>query len=253
MIKYEKKILSQGGQDGIIEHLFDRIGTINNPPFYVEFGFNSADMTGGTGANVANLFLNKGWKGLLLDGNFSNPAINLHKEFITSENICELFRKYHVPIESDYVSIDIDSCDLWIFRKIISEYRPRVVSVEYNGHFRIDSAITFPDNPVETWQYDRVYGASLKALRMVGEEFGYKLVHVVSNLDLFFVRDDLWLDPVPSLKDFGYASGTYFAHPPCRSGRENIMIDYETWRMTGNMDAAKKAAQSQIHLLTQLP
>lgn len=35
--------------------------------------------------------------GLLMDGSNENPAINLHKEYMTSENIADLFKKYNVP------------------------------------------------------------------------------------------------------------------------------------------------------------
>ena len=253
MDQHEKKVLSQLGQDGVLEHIFDTIKTENVPPYFVEFGFNSNKMEGGSGSNTAHLYLHKGWRGLLLDGDFSNPSINLHKEFITSKNICELFEKYKVPKSPDYVSIDIDSCDLWVFRAMLEKYTPRVVTVEYNGHFPIDSAVTFPDDPKETWQLDRIYGASLKALRMVGEEFGYKLVHVVSMLDAFFVRGDLWEKDAPPLETFADKSGRYFGHPPCVSGRENIMIDYGVWRETKDVEKAREAAKKHTYLLTQHP
>lgn len=32
-----------------------------------------------------------------MDGGNENPAINLHKEFITSDNIVDLFKKHEVP------------------------------------------------------------------------------------------------------------------------------------------------------------
>ena len=86
--RHHKKIYSQKGQDGVIEYIFNNIGTTNQ--YFIEFGFNAQTMFGGTGPNTANLYKN-GWKGLLLDGDNENSAINLHKEFIGPDNIVSLF------------------------------------------------------------------------------------------------------------------------------------------------------------------
>lgn len=239
----ERKIYSQSGQDGVIDFIFQHIKPVNNPPFCIEFGFSSPSLTEGSGANVGNLILNKKWEGLLLDGGFENEEINLHQEFITSGNICSLFEKYNVPISPDYISIDIDSCDLWVFKAIIEKYKPQVVSIEYNANFDLETAITFPDNPNENWRdNDRVYGASLKALKMVGEEFGYSLVHAVSPLDAFFIRGDLIenLSPQPYeeyRKDTGIPINL-----GCTSGRDQIMLDYEVFVKTGIEAKALEAA-----------
>ena len=84
------------------------------------------------GANTATLH-KLGWNGLLLDVNFNNPAINLHKERVTPDNIVGLLEKYNVPHDADYISIDIDSVDAFVFYRILSSaYRPAVISSEYN-------------------------------------------------------------------------------------------------------------------------
>ncbi len=64
-----------------------------------------------------------------MDGGFEVPEINLHKHMITSENIISLFDLYNVPLEMDYLSIDLDSIDIYIFKTVISskKYRPRVI------------------------------------------------------------------------------------------------------------------------------
>ena len=57
-----------------------------------------------------------------------------------------LFRQHGVSIEVDYVSIDIDSFDLWVLRALLaSEFRPRVLTVEYNSNFPYGSWLAFPD------------------------------------------------------------------------------------------------------------
>jgi len=242
-----RKVHSQGGQDGILETIFENIGTKNSPPFCVEFGFNNTEFLGGTGPNVANLVLNKGWKCLLLDGANENIKINLHKHYLTSDNICKLFKKYKVPTEPDYVSIDVDSTDLWLFKAVLGEYRPRVVSVEYNVNYPLDVAITFPNDPNERWELDRGYGSSLKALKMVGDEYEYSIVAMVKTLDVFFIRSDLLDDGTnniaPEFKT--WESFVRFpCHPPLiRPERAEIFVDYEEYVKTnGDLEKSQKKA-----------
>ena len=167
---------SQSYQDELLKIVFENIGTVNKVPFCIEFGFNSQELVGGSGCNVAELVLNDGWDYLLFDGDNQNPSINLHRHFLTSENICALFQSYKVPKEPEYISIDVDSTDLWLFKALLKEYRAMVFSVEYNANYPLDKAITFPDNTDEHWEGDRGYGASLKALTVVASEQGYSLL-----------------------------------------------------------------------------
>ena len=184
----------------------------------------------------------------LLDGGHENPAINLHREFLTAANIVEVFTRHGVPAEPDYVSIDLDSTDLWVFRALLKSFRARVFSVEYNSHFPLDAAITFPDDPAERGQEDRGYGVSLKCLVMAAEEAGYSLVKVVPKLDAFFVRNDLLDDGsgrlVPALETWRAATSLSF-HAPLRDpSRVGIFLDYEVFRRTdGDLVASRAAAR----------
>ena len=179
----ERKVYSQFGQDGIIQEIFKNIGTTNK--FCVEFGQNRPNFEE---SNTGFLRLDQKWDGLLMDLDAKHPSIK--NEMITSKNIVSLFHKYNVPLEPDFVSIDIDSCDLWVFKSIIqSEFKPRVLSVEYNPTYTDMS--TVPDDPEFRWQGDCVYGASLYALEYTGRMNGYTLVAVVYPVDCFFVRNDV--------------------------------------------------------------
>ena len=241
--KKNKRVISQGGQDGILTHIFENLETVNSPPYYVEFGYK-----GFNGANTENL-RRKGWIGLLMDGSREDEKINLHKEFITSENVCSLFEKYGVPEEPDYVSIDIDSCDLWVFDAITKKYRPRVVSVEFNCNYPLSDAITFPNNPKQVWRRDRVFGASLKALKMVGDENGYDLVAYTPYLDLFFIRSDLIKDQEkPSYESFSSAVGIAYGGR-VRGDHYNTILDYEVYKNTGSEEQAREAAKRVHHLI----
>ena len=65
--KHEKKVFSQGMQDGAIEYICDNIEIKNK--FCVEFGYDSNTLSTGCGPNTTNLIKNRDWSQLLLDGN----------------------------------------------------------------------------------------------------------------------------------------------------------------------------------------
>ena len=192
----------------------------------MEFGHNTDTYNG---SNTGSLRMYDGWNGILFDGDREIPELNLKKEIITSKNIVDVFDKYNVPLETDFVSIDIDSCDLWVFRSLISsKYRPRVVSVEYNGAFPLGIFLTLPDDPTFRWTGGQCFGASLSALNMVAQENGYTLVHVVTYLDEFFVRSDLLKsDEVPPIERF--IDKTFErCHPSSPPELMALFVDYRT-------------------------
>lgn len=241
---------SQGGQDGILAEIFRNIPATHSPPFCVEFGFNASTLDGGTGANVASLVIDRGWQALLLDGGHENSAINLRREFLTSANVVGVFEKWGVPLQPDYISIDVDSTDLWLFRALLPRYRAAVYSVEYNSHFPLDLSVTCADDPQIRWLGDRAYGASLAALVSVAREHGYSLVAVEPTLDAFFVRDDLLDDGsgvlAPELEHWRAATRIDL-HPPVLDRRRvGLFLDYHVWRNTGGDSAAARKAASAV-------
>jgi hypothetical protein len=242
---FEKKVYSQGKQDGIIEYIIENIEIKNK--FCVEFGYDSNDLHNGCGPNTTNLIKNYGWDKLLLDGTNENKEINLHKHFLSEDNICDIFEKYNVPYEPGYISIDVDSTDLWLTVKILEKYKPSFYSVEFNPNFPIDYAITFPKNDDIYWAEDRIFGASLKALNIVANNNKYTLVYAglcssSLNHDAFFVRDDLILNCQgrPKLEDF--RSTYYNIHTKCVTERYKIMLDYEEFLLTNDLEKSQEKA-----------
>ncbi len=197
--RYELKVCSQSGEDGIIAEIFRRVGTASR--YFVEFG--AAD---GFENNTA-LLVRQGWSGLWIDGD--TQAVNRARalfaseiaagkltvldEFITAENIEDLFRRGNVPEEFDLLSIDIDRNDYHVWEKI-THYRPRVAVVEYNAGIPPTMSWVIPYDPKGYGRnpFGSGNGASLKALEELGAKKGYKLVGCnLCGVNGFFVRNDL--------------------------------------------------------------
>ena len=198
---------SQGNQDCVLDYVFGKIGTTNK--YFVEYGFNTKDQCSGSGPNTCKLWKVHGWKGLLLDGDNENLAINLRREFLYSDNIVGVLEKYNVPKSPDFISSDMDSHDLFVIQSILSKYSPRVVTTEYNSNWPIGWYMSqicphmAPDLDSTHFEFRNcTWGTSASALQLVMEGAGYKLVAVAVRLDLVWVRADLLHGDVPPFKWF---------------------------------------------------
>ncbi len=182
---HERRVYSQGGEDGVIAQLFSCIGATNR--YFVEFGA----WDGRHLSNTANLRLHGGWTGLLLDGDASRcVGTPVKSGMVTPDNVNALFAEHGVPESFDLLSLDIDGHEYWVWRALTS-CRPRVVVVEYNIFFGLDVACTIPYRRDYVWDKTAYHGASLAALRKLGREKGYSLVHTDSYApNAFFVADD---------------------------------------------------------------
>ena len=184
--RYEKSVFSQNGEDGIIEKIFEIVGTSSK--YCVEFG--AADGFGGS--NTRLLRDRDGWKALLLDSDYENLEINLHKARITAENINDLFEQYGTPHDLDLISIDIDFNDFYVWKAIDEKYQPRLVVIEYNATHLPDEDKTVIYDPNGRWDGTNYYGASILALYNLARQKGYSLIYAESRgVNLFFLRDDL--------------------------------------------------------------
>ena len=141
----------------------------------------------------------RGFNGLLMDGSerpydnyINDKKYDVKIEFITSSNINELFKKYDVPNDFDFLSIDIDGQDFHVWNKLIN-YSPRVVSIEMNYHIAagIDKVMYLDDNWI--WDGGPMSGSSVTALKKLGNKKGYSLVATCMS-DAIFVRNDLVFD-----------------------------------------------------------
>ncbi len=211
--KYEIRRIAQHGEDGILEKLFQLVGATSK--YYVEFGAGDGHFC----SNVKYLKEKYGWNGLLLDGGCSNNtaddlSINLHEEFITAENICELFEKYNVPSEFDLISIDIDRNDFYVWQALSNYYRPRVVVIEFNSGFNFDEDRVIKYSANEPWDGSSYSGSSMLALYNLGRSLGYSLIYQESEgVNLFFVRDDILESVDITFENINNVAKLYHATP----------------------------------------
>ncbi len=216
--KYEYKVFSQNGEDGIIEEIFNRIGTTNK--FFVEFG------AGDGLANNTTYLLVKNWKGCWIEANkksidiinqkfdalIKDKRLIVKHAFITSENLEYLFEELKIPKECDLLSIDIDGNDYWIWKNI-EKYNPRVVIIEYNALFPPHISWIMKYNPNHMWDETCYHGSSLKSLELLGLKKGYKLVACnFTGSNAFFIRGDLVKDRFfnPFTAENHYESPRYY-------------------------------------------
>ncbi len=194
----ELRVFSQNGEDGVIAYLLDRVGAESRA--LVEFGIGD-----GRECCAANLLVNFGWSGLLMDGDprHASDARDFYASTLADpsrctvlhhvaevDNIDETLRE-HAPAEIDLLSVDIDGNDYWVWEAITS-VRPRVVVIEYNATFGAERAATIPYTP----GFDRYrahasgfyHGASLAALALLADRKGYLLAGCESRgANAFFV------------------------------------------------------------------
>ena len=173
----EFKIYSQNGEDGVLLYIFSKIGIKNKK--LVEIGIEE-----GKECNSANLIINFGWNGLLIDGDqrgiisakyyykhvkgISDSRLKIVNKFVTKENVNNIFKENGIEGEIDMLSIDIDGNDYWVWKSIHN----------INRFVKHESA----------WYH----GASLKAITKLANQKGYILVGCESTgCNAFFVRKDL--------------------------------------------------------------
>lgn len=188
----EFKVFSKHGGDGILLYIFSKVGVTNRT--FVEIGVEA-----GRECNTANLSINFGWQGMIVDANkeltesakiyYQGKKVKPVHCFVTAENINGLLLDNNFQGEIDLLSMDIDGNDYWVW-KAVNVVNPRVVVAEYNATLGL-KPITIKYNPNFHYRRDSYFGASLAALVKLLKEKGYILVGCDRyGHDAFFVRKD---------------------------------------------------------------
>lgn len=216
---------SQCGEEGILKHIFNNIGTTNK--ILVDIGASD-------GYRLSNTrdFLDNGWTGFLFEADavswhLQNPATHcINVTRVTSANINSLLAAplkifpsnilVRCPNTIDLMSLDIDSTDYWVW-KALDVVKPRVVVVEFNAAFPVDASITIPDDPNFNFQENLYYGASFTAMKRLGEKKGYYCVGQIADSNMFFVHHtahQFTSTPVVKYKvQYGHKAADAFERP----------------------------------------
>lgn len=176
---HELRVFSQNGEDGLLLFLLGKLGP-GSSKRVAEIGIQD-----GTECNARNLIESLGWSGFLVEGAPAYAAAartlyagtaDVRDAFVTRDNVDALVREAG---DVDVLSIDIDGVDYWVWQAI-SSIRPRLVVIEYNAYLPPSEFRVVEYRPTfrryELHDSGFYYGASLEALRVLGEAKGYVLV-----------------------------------------------------------------------------
>lgn len=189
ILDYKNNVYSQNGEDGVIEFIFKRMNIKNGN--FIEFG-------AWDGIYFSNSYklIKEGWSGVYIEAD-ENKFKELEKNFkdynnITLINSIVAFNNNSLDniierseIENkdfDFISIDIDGLDYFIF-KDIEKYLPKVICIEVNsGHSPIyDKEINM------SIAYNNI-GQSIYIIVKEAEKKGYFPLCYTGNL--FLVKNE---------------------------------------------------------------
>ena len=216
MVSVKKKFLDEYknldgqceyGEDGIISHIFKCLD--KRCLFSIEFGAGD-----GIKYSITYPFRKNGGKSLLMDGavimdeyydgrkfdrklatsadatedEIINSKEGVKKEFITKDNINQLFKKYKVPNDVDLLVIDIDGNDYYVWEAI--EIEPTIVMIEFNQFIdpNIEAVIKYNEN-FRTKIKSRYTSASCKSMYLLGKKKGYTLLEVIAD-NMIFIKNE---------------------------------------------------------------
>jgi hypothetical protein len=191
--EFKKNSYSQFVEDGIIQEILKRISSnVSLNQWCCEFGA----WDGLHLSNTARLIKEDNYRAVLIEGdqrrmedlefNFPSSQVIKIATFITTSGITSLdniLASTDIPKDFDFLSIDIDGMDYWIFKSLAS-YRPKVICIEFNP--TIPNAVNF----VQVNDQRVKHGSSAKAIESLGGEKDYGVV-AATECNLFLVRNDL--------------------------------------------------------------
>ncbi len=196
LLAFQHNVTSENGEDGILQHIFEKIGAENG--FCVEVGA----YDGKVFSNTWNLIHNKGWEAILIEKDetaFSalkkQHVHSAHVQFVQCEvttrdetNLDSLLTLRAVRTDFEFLCIDVEGNDYNLWGSL-KTFRPKVVMVDFNP--------TVPNDVIFVQEDDLQvnHGASLRAFIELGKVKDYELA-AVTTWNAIFVRSDLF----PSLE-----------------------------------------------------
>ena len=222
----ERAVFSSAGEDGVIEKIFSIIEPTTK--YSVEFGAGN----GIRASNTRNMIINDGWSSLQIEGdpararelakNFNAfPKVKAVEAWVWPGNIEILFEENGVPRDFDFLVIDIDSNDYYVWRAIQS-FRPKVVMIEVNGRYPPPEKWVIDFHPMNYWDGTGYVGASLQTLTDLGKKKGYELIYQIKGGGNAFFVDAKYL-PLFGIRD-NSASAIY--SPPPKALADALLADW---------------------------
>jgi hypothetical protein len=193
LAEFASNSYSQSGEDGILQELFRRLhAEEQGERWCVEFGAWDGEYL----SNTCNLIRNHGWNAVLIEGdpdradqlrsNFSSESVTAMCAFVgltRPTRLEDLLAESPCPSSPDFLSIDIDGCDIHILSSL-ERLTPKVICVEFNG------AIPNEVEYAQPADFAVKQGSGAKSIVGVANDKGYDLVAVTAT-NLLFVRKDL--------------------------------------------------------------
>jgi hypothetical protein len=185
-------VYSQFGEDGVTREVLRRISLASKLNFWcVEFGA----WDGMHLSNTCALIKEQGYNAVLIEGN--KKRVNQLRQNFPEESVIKLERfvqfeggnsldnilaSTQIPLNFDFLSIDIDGNDYHIFESL-QKYVPKVVCIEFNP--TIPNMIDY----VNPRDFKIKKGSSARSLVRLAISKNYKLV-ASTKANLFFVHLD---------------------------------------------------------------
>ncbi|TGK91982.1 hypothetical protein EHQ30_17525 [Leptospira brenneri] len=239
------KVFSQWNEDGLIDHIINRIPEI--PKSYIEFGVEDYSES-----NTRYLMMSRHWDGLIIDGSkrniesikrqnyFWQNSLRAINAFITKENINSLISGNGFSDDIGILSVDIDGNDYWVLEQI-NVVKPIVIITEINNLFGYESKVSVPYDPnfqrFNAHHSGLYYGASLAAFIELTSRKGYKFIGCNSICNnAFFIRNDY------AVRFKEISAETAYSLNPARESRDrNGNLSYVT------------GISNQIEIIANLP
>jgi len=166
-----------------------------NTNFYVDIGASDPRL-----GSMTYFLFKKGYSGLAVDCDMEKYA-NIEKIYqsyplvtpvfkkVTPDNIQALFHDKGVPIEFDFLNIDIDGYDYFVLNKILTSYRPMLICAEINEKIPPPILFTVLYQPDYQWNVDHFYGQSISQLYLLCKKYEYDLVKLYYNNAFLIPRE----------------------------------------------------------------
>ena len=227
---FQRTVYSQTGEDGIIEKILEILPVKDN--WCVEFGaWDGMALT-----NTRLLIESKNYSAVLVEAakdryqnlkrNYAHRPnvypVNRFVGFRADDNLDQILSATPIPLDFDFLSIDIDGNDYHVW-EAFSKYSPKALVIEYNPTIPTHIRFVQPADPSVN------QGSSLLSLVELGKKKGYELVCAL-QFNAFFVRKEYY--PLFEIKDnspdvlrtdlgvitylFQGFDGTIFLHGHCR-------------------------------------